>query len=378
MPNNTYNNGSFSSTRTFGVEVEFIGSRELACRVVNEAGITCEVERYGHSTPRNWKVVTDASIGRESGGELVSPILTGSEGLAAAKKAIRALSAAGLRINRECGVHVHVGAADLNPHQVKNVLTRYSKHETSIDDVMPRSRRDNEFCRGLSNVISSEYFARPTTMATLFDSFGHGRYFKVNLMAWNRQQTVEFRQHAGSLNGTKIGNWIQFCVNFVEISKLQCTLQETPPVTLDATPARVRTPRSQSKKARLIRLLTSGWNRRRSAARFLGTSEATVSSMISNLRRDGYTIIRQGSRGWHSFMIQSYPNSEAFIETAERNVAWNLIETERNTQRSLDRVRNMPPVEIWNVVAPDSDNAFSGLPTNLTNWFSERAQDLSA
>jgi hypothetical protein len=39
---------------------------------------------------------------------------------------------------------------------------------------------------------------------------GGGRYFGVNFTAYLRHGTIEFRQHQGSLNPTKIWNWIVF------------------------------------------------------------------------------------------------------------------------------------------------------------------------
>jgi hypothetical protein len=45
-----------------------------------------------------------------------------------------------------------------------------------------------------------------------------GRYNKVNLCAFLRHGTIEFRQHSGTMNVDKVINWIVFCVNFVETS----------------------------------------------------------------------------------------------------------------------------------------------------------------
>ena len=33
---------------------------------------------------------------------------------------------------------------------------------------------------------------------------------KVNLEAYSRHRTVEFRQHSGTINFTKIENWVRF------------------------------------------------------------------------------------------------------------------------------------------------------------------------
>src|SRR5690606_21422580 len=39
---------------------------------------------------------------------------------------------------------------------------------------------------------------------------GTHRYRSVNLTAWAKYRTVEFRQHAGSLNSRKLSAWIHF------------------------------------------------------------------------------------------------------------------------------------------------------------------------
>ena len=36
------------------------------------------------------------------------------------------------------------------------------------------------------------------------------RYHKVNLEAYSRHKTVEFRQHSGTTNFTKMRNWVLF------------------------------------------------------------------------------------------------------------------------------------------------------------------------
>ena len=46
-----------------------------------------------------------------------------------------------------------------------------------------------------------------------------GMYKKVNICAFARHGTIEFRQHQGTLSFEKIVNWISFCQEFVNHSK---------------------------------------------------------------------------------------------------------------------------------------------------------------
>ena len=45
------------------------------------------------------------------------------------------------------------------------------------------------------------------------------RYFKVNACSYSRHKTIEFRQHQGSTDFTKIKNWVNFCAKLVAWSK---------------------------------------------------------------------------------------------------------------------------------------------------------------
>ena len=73
---------------------------------------------------------------------------------------------------------------------------------------MPASRRDNYYCKGLGHV-SDETIRSARTVNELKNRIGN-RYHKVNLEAYSRHKTVEFRQHSGTTNFIKIRNWVLF------------------------------------------------------------------------------------------------------------------------------------------------------------------------
>ena len=56
----------------------------------------------------------------------------------------------------------------------------------------------------------------------------HERYIKVNLTAYHRCRTVEFRHHSGTCLATKVKNWVLFCVNFVDQSMLAAIENDGP------------------------------------------------------------------------------------------------------------------------------------------------------
>lgn len=166
-----------------------------------------------------WKVTYDGSI--SNGCEIVSPILSGNEGLAEVTKVVKALRAAGAKIDRTCGFHVHVDARDLEGPELIHAVKRYAKHERDIDAFMAPIRRESrsEWCQSMVELVPS------LSRGLSFNAEGvanipQSRYYKLNLAAYVKHGTLEFRQHGGTLNLQKIKNWVVFCVNFVEDSRL--------------------------------------------------------------------------------------------------------------------------------------------------------------
>lgn len=287
--------------RTFGVEIEFIGDRDKAVQAIRTAGLACHEERYdsSHSVPSEWKVTTDGSIGYENG-ELVSPILRGEAGLEQVRTVLKALRSIGHSVNKKCGVHVHVGARDLGPAEIANTFKRYQKHERDIDALMPVSRRANNNTAYI-NSLRSLRIDNATTPNEVRDSMGHCRYFKLNIMSYYRQKTIEFRQHSGSLSGEKVCNWVRFCVNFVEASRAVST------TTSAGTPARRRGrgPSANSAKTKVMAHFRdrSFWLYD-DQLESLGLTAASLPAVMSGLRSEGWEIRRVRSVGsYHCTII---------------------------------------------------------------------------
>ena len=75
--------------------------------------------------------------------------------------------------------------------------------------------------------------AFPSNIGELRAAFDYNRYYKINLEAYARHRTVEFRQHGGSTNFTKMSAWIHFLakmITFAKQGKVQnnTTLQNVP------------------------------------------------------------------------------------------------------------------------------------------------------
>jgi hypothetical protein len=215
------------ATRTYGIEIECIGlSPQQAAAVVTRAGIRCNSESYNHNTRPQWKVVTDGSLsgGYNGACEVVSPILHGEDGLRQIQVVMDALSAAGATVDRSCGMHVHVGASDVQGRELANILAFYAKFESGIDLLVAPSRRANnaDYAGSLvdgvdvNKAIRSFKGAKSSRQSILYAHSERGS--KVNVNSLFRHGTVEFRQHQGTLNPQKAAIWIQLVLAIVEHS----------------------------------------------------------------------------------------------------------------------------------------------------------------
>jgi hypothetical protein len=219
----------------FGVEIEFTGAMtdEVATSMdaaLSESGIRVVLERYNHQTRGHWKVTTDATVSRGysmrtgvgEGGELVSPVLEGEAGLEQLRVVLDALNAVpGVRVDRRCGVHVHLSWADMNEDWIANIIDRYTRHEAEIDRFVAPSRRGSvsRWCGAMAPVKTAVDNAKAMRRMSRAYLALAPRYHKVNLQSLTSHGTVEFRQHQGSTDYMKISNWIRFLMGFVDSSR---------------------------------------------------------------------------------------------------------------------------------------------------------------
>lgn len=201
----------YTFTRNFGVEIEAYNcTRERLARELRTAGISVQVEGYNHTDHADhWKLVTDSSLHGNNTFELVSPILHGEAGIDELEKVCWVLDLCDVKVNDSCGLHIHMDAHDFTMDTWRNLAVTYKRLEPVIDAFMPGSRRANRYCKPLSG-ISETAIRHAQTINDLRRVFHSDRYHKVNLEAYARHCTVEFRQHGGSTNFTKMSAWIHF------------------------------------------------------------------------------------------------------------------------------------------------------------------------
>ena len=211
---------------TVGVELECTNvDRYEVRRVCAERGIETrdDYHCYNHRDSESaYKLMSDGSLRRGRGDchapcEIVTPVLND---LSSLETMCEILNEAGCKVNRSCGLHVHFGAAEFSDKQWQRIIANYGRIEAIIDGFMAPSRKGDgcEWCRSIvDHARMVENMVEPT-FEDMRRAFGCDRYHKVNLEAFSRHHTIEFRQHAGTINYTKIENWVTFLAGLLTYS----------------------------------------------------------------------------------------------------------------------------------------------------------------
>lgn len=256
-----------------------------------------EIETSGGTLPAyiamanrlNLKSEYDGSI---KGGEYITGILKGDEGFIHLNSILSLLRKT-TKIDKTCGVHVHIGGADFNKSFTVFSYLLGLRLEHEVFTTLPKSRSNNRYCDLFSNhdhFLSEEWIvgqfkehgyeaAVDIIYDELYEQMSYGetpgrynnklsghkygrycgqyqdipmcnnfRYKWVNLMPINfnmkggfdletvkSRNTIEFRNHSASLSYIKIRNWVLFCmayVSFVENNK-GILLDLDTPLTMD-------------------------------------------------------------------------------------------------------------------------------------------------
>jgi hypothetical protein len=133
------------------------------------------------------------------------------------RKVTNALKSAGARVNATCGTHVHIGGFNLEPSKVHRSAQFWNMCAGFTDALVSHSRRgDTRWAQRLNT----------TDLARIQrGDFGDlDRYKSFNVVPINRLGTIEFRQHQGTLNATKLWAWADYCQAMVNYSQSDARL----------------------------------------------------------------------------------------------------------------------------------------------------------
>jgi hypothetical protein len=214
---------------TFGVEIECYVRRTA----LTEHG--WRVASYHHGTGGEthgefpgWRVETDSSLHNEPsmahrGIEVVSPILSGAEGLATVARMMTTIQAMGGRVNSTCGFHVHVG---FDREQV-DALVRLIYLSANVQDALFAStgspdRVHSDYCRP----VKENFRALKTKPVRSYRALKHDApcgCLKMNMVNISQvvddgRPTVEFRVFQGTLNVAKARGYVQMALGLVQLA----------------------------------------------------------------------------------------------------------------------------------------------------------------
>ena len=221
-------------------------TREQILDSIRAKGININYEGYTHEVMSSWKAVNDASV--SNGFEIVSPPLAGmpriEREVSLICEAVKGLA----KVDRQCGFHLHVDVLNkywakrrvnvnyragrikaINSKPVRlfyaKLLKNYAYFQPVIDAIVAPSRRvltghayNNPIQDEWANITDEQlkiYSEDKTMTAPPRGLDSNARYNVINFVSMAPYGTVEFRQFQGTLNSTKIINWVKLCERFV-------------------------------------------------------------------------------------------------------------------------------------------------------------------
>jgi len=224
---------------------------------------SCEIEHYYtdkikavnayNEIPGAFGISTDGSLNNSGskvdglqlrqGIEIQTCILQGEAGEHAVRTMLRDLTQADCKVDRTCGLHVHIDTMDIQQKAnaveiLKRILAFYMIYEPVIQSFIPKGRRGNRYAQLLNSRWSLD---RLRTVKTLHDlqaywyetsdideiassirgHYHRSRYYGVNLHClFQGYNNIEIRSHSGTLSAKKVLEWanlhcriVDYCVD---------------------------------------------------------------------------------------------------------------------------------------------------------------------
>lgn len=221
-------------SQKYGIEIETIGAtRETVARAIQAVvggearytGGTYGTWEVEQPDGRIWKAVSDSSltsVSRDFQAEVVSPILR-YEDLEVLQQVVRAIRAAGAKVDQTTSIHIHIDAAPFDGRSLTRLAKLVYKQEPIIIKALGiQERRLRQYAKPMAQDFIARLEAdRPQTTAQMNKIwYGHknrfpnhydsSRYHGVNFHnVWFRG-TVEFRWFEGTLHAGRVKAYVQF------------------------------------------------------------------------------------------------------------------------------------------------------------------------
>jgi hypothetical protein len=225
--------------QAFGIELEFGGiTRKAAAYAIKKVipgatgprwvgGVYDKFEVYG-SDGRTWTIMSDSSVAPQGGQacEFVTPKST-YEDIETVQACIRALRKAGAKVNKSCGLHIHIDGANHNAKSLKNLaFTFYAKQDLIFKAVAPE-RKNNNYCRPLTddlvenikkiknldnNSMHDAWYSTYSSYRPTTTHYHDSRYHALNYHSLWYRGTVEFRLFNSTLHAGEVRAYLNLCL----------------------------------------------------------------------------------------------------------------------------------------------------------------------
>ena len=212
----------------FGIEVEFNnGNRHDIMNLLQRNGLPVLDTGYTHNVVRYWKMTTDASV---SGGELVSPIMSGDDAsIEQVREAIRLVKQGGGVTGAGVGMHVHLDVTQFTSAQLKALAKNLRRTEKFFAGFVPAHRySDTNWTRLMSAaewdrldswLDDVDMRERARSRDNRISSCPIDRYRAFNFNALLTYGTVECRLLGHTMNTIKVRTWIRVLQAMIEASR---------------------------------------------------------------------------------------------------------------------------------------------------------------
>lgn len=245
----------FTTPRKFGVELEVgneIKKPTIRRLIKLKSEKTVQTSRYTPSINNSWWHIKDdatcgvGGYGGPKGIEIASFVASGVSDLSHICEVADFLSTSGVKVNDNCGFHIHADASDLTTDQVGRILSSWVKIENFLSLALPFRRYKNSYCEmisskgdihSLAKVLNKDgdfeqrliaraiYELIKPNDVSLYEN--RDRRVTLNLVNYCRaeqqkhsnRKTIELRWPEGTLNGNDIKNWVRLFLNFIEYAK---------------------------------------------------------------------------------------------------------------------------------------------------------------
>lgn len=212
--------------RFIAAEMEIMGSDYAKANVINDTIARWQAAVVGDgSLPATGYEINTAPAKAEKFDEEIIDIC-------------RSLRNSSGRVNKSCGLHVHVDVRGVDILSLKRIIMTYMAVEEDVFSMLAPSRSNNGFCRKMKpNGWAERFHLNEETTAQQFQNYletalygradpsndyykrakGNSyRYNGLNIHSYFFRGTLEFRHHHGTANAVKIIAWARICESIIE------------------------------------------------------------------------------------------------------------------------------------------------------------------